>query len=327
MAPSQRQLAPGHALVTCDLLRATRGQLRVTRDLALVAGDLVRLTHGLGVVARDLQLQARDQERLTRDHERRFHHRFQALTESAPAITDFDGVAVMSLERQMSCLKLDPNHGMETHRHDAEEPDPDHRSVEHHHPHGDRHDEPGGDHPAACELAHLAQCPSGVRALTTEQRHKQKRLTQDQATGLPGLSQEISSSTTWTTDFGQYAPSQSMLVSMITGVGQLATEATAALDWSTYVNDEYAVCSTSLLEQVDTVGSILEGALKANPGLAKTYPQLITFLAARSRIAKKAAATRKQNQKTKEKEAAGTASTTGPAAAASTVVSTAVVGH
>ncbi len=167
-------------------------------------------------------------------------------------------------------------------------------------------------------LAKTPVVPVGAPTLAKGEVKRMRHLNTPQVAALAALGAEFQRSQTWTEDFGIHVPSQAVMVSMVTGTAAVITESVNAKNWATYLHDERVLCSDSLSLQLESVGTMFEAALAQNPGLAQTYPSLVTYLAAQRSGAVKARVSRKAKAAAAKAKAAATHAWSSTAAAVAT---------
>ncbi len=153
-------------------------------------------------------------------------------------------------------------------------------------------------------LAKTPVVPVGAPALAKGETRRMRRMNPAQVAALAAVEAEFQRSPSWTQDFGIHVPAQAVMVTMVGGTSQVITESQNAKNWAAYLRTEKALCTDSLAVQLESVGKMFEAALAQNPGLAQTYPSLVTYLEAGRKSAAKSVASRKA----KKKAAAATAS-------------------
>jgi hypothetical protein len=163
-------------------------------------------------------------------------------------------------------------------------------------------------------LATAPPVPANAPNLEKGEYRELKHFNLQQIGLLPTLGAEVKGSTTWATDFGGLGLDQATMTSMVVGTAAIYTEDVNASAWMGYVQAIKALCTDSLLTQIELQEKILEVAVTKNPAIAQKYPTLAAFMSSRKAAAKKGLSTKKENSKKQAEEAPAPAAA--PSAAA-----------
>jgi hypothetical protein len=163
---------------------------------------------------------------------------------------------------------------------------------------------PPGDLPPAVGAP---ATPKGWKATPTKGRGKTKgqRLANVQVRNQRAAGKELAASTTYTTDFGQYAPSQSALGFLLTNAAAWRALWEGASLFLDYCAEQRKKWEHAAATEMATFKPSFDVVTSRKPAVADNYAATAKYLTAKSASAKRSAATRKTKDKAKAKKAGG----------------------
>lgn len=127
------------------------------------------------------------------------------------------------------------------------------------------------------------------------------RPTDEQVKAASGMASEIADEKTYREDFGKRAPEPAAVSSALARAHALSDELARAEAWLAYLKGESASAWQRALELTGRFQEHFDIADRADPEIARRYPDTTTFYRARSKSAERAVATRRRNRAAKPK--------------------------